>query len=106
MEHYRCIRCYFPETQSERNVDTVTFFPQKIKFPEVNLDDFLRQSATDIISILTAPPSTTTVLLKVGDETRNDLLQIATILKRTVQLPPIVEKSAKETLVVSPPKLL
>ena len=36
-EHYRCIQVYFPKTRSERNVDTVTFPPTVIPFPQVNL---------------------------------------------------------------------
>ena len=60
MEHYRCIRCYFPKTRSERNTNTVTFFPKQIPFPEIKLDVFLKQAAIDLISFLTTPPSTTT----------------------------------------------
>ena len=41
-DHYRCIRCYFPKTRSERNVKTATFFPHSIDFPQVTTDDFLR----------------------------------------------------------------
>ena len=38
---------------------------------------FLRQAALNMISILTKPPSTTTVSLEAGDETHNALLKIA-----------------------------
>ena len=34
LQHYRCINCYFPATRSQRNVDTVTFFPKSIPFPK------------------------------------------------------------------------
>lgn len=47
----------------------------------------MRQAATDIISILTAPPSTTVPSLQAGDPTRNALLEIATVLNRTEKLP-------------------
>ena len=67
LQHYRCIKCFFPKTRSERDVNTVTFFPKAIKFPEIHLDDFLKQAATDIIAILTSPPSTTTPSLHAGD---------------------------------------
>ena len=56
-----------------KDVDTVTFFPREIPIPKGGLDDFLRQTATDIITILTAPPSTTTPSLEGGDPTHNDL---------------------------------
>ena len=78
-DHYRCIKCFFEKTRSERNVDTVTFFPKKIKFPQVKLEDFLKQAATDIISLLTQPPSTTTLSLEAGDLTKNALLKLARI---------------------------
>ena len=54
LEHYRCLRCYFPATKSERNVDTVTFIPKMIPFPKLDLDGFLKQSIKDRIKILTS----------------------------------------------------
>ena len=87
MHHYRCIKCYFPITRSERNVDTVTFFPKQIPFPKVTIDDFLRQAATDIVSILAAPPSATSFSLQAGDPIRNALLEIANTLNRADKLP-------------------
>ena len=86
-EHYRCIKVYFPKTRSERDCDTITFFPTVIPYPEVKIDDFLRQAATDIITILTTSPSTTTPSLQAGDVTKNALLDIATILHRADDLP-------------------
>ena len=82
-EHYRCVQCYIPRTRSIRVSDTVTFFPHRIPFPEVKLEDFIRHALSDIITLLTDPPSTTTVSLQAGNETQNALLQIATILNRT-----------------------
>ena len=92
MLHYRCIRCFFPKTRSERDTNTVTFFPKAIPFPEIKLDDFLKQAATDIISILTNPPSLTTTSLQAGDKTRNALLEIATILHRADDLPTKIQQ--------------
>lgn len=96
LKQYRCIKCNFPDTRTERNVDTVTFPQKTIKFPEVNLEDFLQQSASDIITKLIAPLSTTTVLLQAGDHTSNALLEIATILKSS-KLLPIVEQPKSPT---------
>ena len=39
-------------------------------YPQINLDDFLRQTAGDIISILTQPQSSVVPTLQVGDETK------------------------------------
>ena len=69
-EHYRCIKVYFPKTRSERDCDTLTFFPTVIPYPEVKLEHFLKQAASDIITILTTPPSTTTPSLQAGDTTK------------------------------------
>ena len=60
MQHYRCVECYFPRTKQVRACDTVTFSPTNVPFPQIKLVDFLKQAATDIITILTYPPSTTT----------------------------------------------
>ena len=98
MEHYRCIKCFFLKTRSERNVDTVTFFPKQISFPKIDLDAFLRQAATDIIAILSDPPSTTTLQLKAGASTQNALLEISDILQRTEKLPMI----SQEKKIISP----
>ena len=80
------------------DIDTVTFFPKVISFAKVNIDDFLRQAAEDIISILTAPPTHIPPSLEVGDPASNALLKIATILKRLDRLPvPSPEISQEDT---------
>ena len=81
MKHYRCVKCYFLRTKTTRDCETVTYFPSSIPFPEVKLGDFLRQADSDIISILTLPPSTTTPSLQSGDPIRNALTTLATQLK-------------------------
>ena len=77
LDHYRCIKCFFPHTKAERNVKTLTFFPALVQVPKVTTDDFLRQAALDIITILTQPPTHDKITLEAGDETRNALLKIA-----------------------------
>ena len=89
MAHYRCVKYYFLCTRTIRDYDAVTFFPKTIPFPEINLTDYLKQAAGDIISILTLPPSTTTPSLAAGDLVRNDLLTLATQLKRVEVIPQI-----------------
>ena len=80
LHHYRCVKCFLPQTRSEVNTDTVIFIPAQINFPELKLDDFLKQSAQDIITLLTNPPPSTVPSLQAGDSTRNALLQLATLL--------------------------
>ena len=87
LEHYRCVKCFVTDTRKELDCDTVSFFPKTIPFPAIKTDDFLRQAALDIISILSEPPSSTVPSLEAGDETRNALLKIATALNRIETLP-------------------
>ena len=87
MSHYRYVKCYFPRPRTIRDCDTVTFFPTTLSFPEIKLDDFLRQAASDIITILTLPPSTTTPSLQTGDPVRNILITLETQLNRTDNIP-------------------
>ena len=79
-DHYRCITCYFPRTRAERQCDTITYFPTIIPYPKVNIEDHLRQAATDIVRILTKPSISAAPTLQQGDPTRNALLELATFL--------------------------
>ena len=87
MEHYRCITGYFPRSRRTRICDTVTYFPHEIPFPKVTLEDHLKQATSNIIDILTNPPSTTVPSLQAGDTTKNALLQIAQLLNRAEDIP-------------------
>ena len=87
LDHYRCIKCYMPRTKSIINSDTVEFFPHSIPFPQVKLQNYLKQSASDIISMLAKPLSTTVPTLVAGDDTRNAILELASILKRVDKTP-------------------
>ena len=82
LQHYRCMKCFMPTTRAEVNADTITFFPKTIKFPKVDINDFLRQAATDIITLLTNPPPPLIPSLSAGDDSYNAILQLATILNR------------------------
>ena len=95
-EHYRCIKCYFPIQRSERNCDTITFIPHVIPFPRVTTEDFLKQAAIDIISILSQPPKHPIPTTEAGNDTRNALLKLATILQRAEKIPvlPSIKESA------------
>ena len=87
LNHYRCVTCYFPNSRSTRICDTVTFLPKTVKFPEVRLVDHLKQAASDIVTLLTHPPSTTVPSLRAGDPVRNALLDIATTLNQVDHIP-------------------
>ena len=44
LNQYRCVKCYIPRTKSIINSDTVKFFLHSIPFPQVKLQDYLKQS--------------------------------------------------------------
>ena len=90
LHHYRCVQCFMPATKSVRDADTVAFFPETIPFPSTTIEDHLRQATTDIIRILTQPSSATQFpTLELGDSTKNALLKIAGILRRSTDVPPL-----------------
>ena len=70
-----------------RDCDTVEFFPYSIPFPRVTLNDHLKQAATNIISILSNPPSTTVPSLLAGEDTNQALYEIAKLLGRVDNIP-------------------
>ena len=82
LNHYRCITCYFPKTRQVRICDTVKFIEHTIPIPQTTIDDYLRQAASDIITILSNPPSTTAPSLSAGDPVRNALVELSKQLKR------------------------
>lgn len=86
-EHYRCLKYFITKTRVVRDTDTLEFFPREIPYSKVTLDDFLRQSATDLITLLTSPSANTTISLEGGDTTRNALLKLAKILNRAEKKP-------------------
>ena len=42
LEHYRCVRCYIPETKKEIDIDTISLIPKHIPIPNATLDDQLK----------------------------------------------------------------
>ena len=87
MDHYRCVDIYFPTTRMTRACDTVDFFPHDDLFPEIKTKDFLHQAATDLIDILTKPPSTIVPTLEAGDPVQNALQKISEQLKAIKNIP-------------------
>ena len=99
MDYYRNITAYFPKLRTEKVTDTVTFIPHDVPIPTITLSDFLLQAVEDIITILQTPGDQLSPTLKMGDNTRNALLEIATTLKTLVQ-PPASTPSPSTTSVV------
>ena len=91
LEHYRCWKCYFPDTMSERDVLTVEFFPEKIPFPKLSKEAYLQQTAEDMLHLLQPDPLTSPAFapLSFGPPILNAYAKIAGILRRAVLPPPL-----------------
>jgi hypothetical protein len=87
-EHYRCYKCYFPDTMAEGDVLTVDFFPEKIPFPTFTTADYLKQTAEDMLHLLQTPRTTSTPpTLAFGSPILNSYEVFAEILQRAVPPP-------------------
>ena len=73
--------------QNDKRLRHRDSLPTNIHFPEVKLEDHLRQDASGIITILTQPPSTTIPSLEAGDPVYNALVTLATQLNRIDHIP-------------------
>jgi hypothetical protein len=115
-EHYRCHKCYIPSSSGVRDALTVDWFPHTVPFPKVSTDDYLRQTANDMLTIIQDKIANPVPSLTYGSNISNAYIQIAQILKRATQIPepaptppppvlpslPIVEPPAPEQRVLTP----
>jgi hypothetical protein len=89
-EHYRCWKVYVPETLQERDVLKADFFPSSVPFPSFTRDDFLKQTAEDMYSLLADSPSHSAEPrspLSFGSPVLNALAKVADILRRAIRPP-------------------
>jgi hypothetical protein len=98
MEHYPCVKCLDPQSNQVRDLDTVQFFNHSnIKIPNIIDDDYLKQVADDILSIL-KKPNNNLPSIQSGSETRNALLRIALALKRASPPPTPVQSASVQPI--------
>ena len=86
-EHYRCFKCFNPTTRQEVVTDTVEIIEDNIPLPITSIDEYLKQSIDDILSVLTKPQQSTLPFLKYGDDTKNAIIKIAELLKKAIANP-------------------
>ena len=86
-EHYRCHKCYVPSTFGVRDALTVDWFPHKVPFPRVTADEYLRQTASDMLTLIQDKSTNPISSLTYGSSITNAYIQIAQILKRATQRP-------------------
>ena len=51
-EHHQCHKCYNPSMFGVQDVLTVDWFPQNVPFSKVSADDYLRQMAADMLTLI------------------------------------------------------
>ena len=67
LEHYRCLKCYNPETLSEVDTDTVKLLPNVTPIPVYTDLDVIKQAVSDILSILKNPSQNNIPTVLKGD---------------------------------------
>jgi hypothetical protein len=90
-QHYRCYKCYFTDTMKERDVLKVDFFPEKIPFPKFSAEEYLKQTAEDMLALLQPPKTSTATPLSFGPPILNAFAKVAEILGRAIKPPSIPE---------------
>jgi hypothetical protein len=78
LEHYRCYTVYITKTISNRIVETVEFFPQKITLPFPSSHNLATQAAADLTHAL-LNPQPAVPFCQVGDEQAIALRRLANI---------------------------
>jgi hypothetical protein len=101
-EHYRCYKCYIPSTAGVRDALTVDWFEHDIPFPKVTTDEYLRQCATDMLTLIQDKTTNPIPSLTYGCNVTNAYIQIAQILKRATAIP-AAEQRVVPNPVVAPP---
>jgi hypothetical protein len=86
-EHYRCHKCYIPSTFGVRDALTIDWFPHQVPFPKVTTDEYLKQTAEDMLTILEDKTSAPIPTLTYGADLTNAYIKIAQILKRATAPP-------------------
>lgn len=80
-ENYRCYKCYFLDTMPKTNVLKVTFFPEKLPFPNVTDSNCLCQTANNLLHLLqTKPAQQHPNQRQFGPPVYNAFQEVATIL--------------------------
>ena len=88
LEHYRCYKVYFPDTLHECDVLKVDLFPQKFLFLKITNEEYLRQTAEDMLQLLRAiKPTPKPNPLTFGAPALNAFREVTRILGRSVTNP-------------------
>ena len=87
-EHYRCHKCYIPSTNRVRYALTVEWYPKQSPLPKVTTKDYLRQTASDMLAILSEKDKNKIIpSLDYGSDITNAYAIIASYLNHAMQHP-------------------
>ena len=91
LDHYRCYNCYIPSTAGTRDAISVNWFPYQIPFPKVITDDYLTQTAEDMLDLIRkklAPTRKKTFpSLTYGSKLLNAYTEMAKLLQLAPEMP-------------------
>ena len=105
LEHYRCLKCYNPDTYSKVDTDTVDLIPAStpiLVYFDVNA---ITKAVSDIVHILQNPAKNNMLTVLKGDSIKIAFKQVATILKndKSTSIPEISPQYSVQEL---PTKLI
>ena len=80
LKYCRCFQCYIPPTASIRNALAVEWFPHKIPLPKTTTEEYLKQVASDLLTILKTTNGQAFPNLEYGNKVMKTFQQRATIL--------------------------
>jgi hypothetical protein len=82
IEHYHCHKCYIPSTFSVQDaLRTLDWFPHnKVPFPKVTANEYLRQTAANMFTLIQDKTAHPIPSLTYGSNITNAYIQIAQIL--------------------------
>ena len=88
IEHYHCHKCYIPSTFGVRDALTIDWFPNNVPFPRVNADEYLRQTANNMLTLIRDKATHPIPSLTYGSNITNAYIQITQILMQAT-VPPV-----------------
>ena len=69
------------QSNHKKGKHTLVFISHTIPISNVNINNFIRQAASDIVPLLKIPQPNLLTSLQISKKIQNDLTQLATILK-------------------------
>ena len=94
LQHYRCIKCYNPDTFSEVDTDTVQLIPHKTPIPVYTDVDAIKQAISDILHILKNPAKSNIPTVLRGDSIKEAFKTVADLLGNNISTKTTTQQSA------------